>query len=341
MGVTIKDIAKASGVGISTVSRVLNATAGVNKETKERVLAAVKALNYIPNGSARDLKKGQSRTIAVLVKTIVNPFFQKIINVMERQTSLRGYTLDIRNVSYGELEMEEAIREVNNRSLAGVVLMGGRFAYCNEDFKRLGIPCVLVTVKADESVDESLYSSVIIDDLLESKNATEYLISLGHRRIGCIYNEYITAVTPNYKRFLGYKQALEENSIPFDERLVSSFNMGESGYSFGFRVMNQLMERNPDMTAVVAAADVMAVGAAKAVLTAGLRVPQDISIVGFDGIDEAEYYSPSLDTIEQPAEQFAQCTIEAMVAMLKGEPATHRVLKSNLLKRGSSASIQS
>lgn len=340
MGVTIKDIARASGVGISTVSRVLNGSAAVHKDTKERVLAAVKELDYIPNGMARGLKKGQSYTIALLVKTITNPFFQKIINVMERQISLRGYTLDIRNVSYGEQEMDVAIREVNNRSLAGVILMGGKFGYSNEDFERLKIPCVLVTVKGDANVNESLYSSVIIDDVAESKKAIEYLISQGHRRIGCIYNDYISAVTPNYKRYLGYRLALQENGIEYDGGLVSSFNPGESGYSFGFRVMNQLMDRNPDMTAVFSAADIIAVGAAKAVITAGLRVPEDISIIGFDGIEEAEYYAPSLDTIEQPAEQIAQCTIEAMIDMLKGGGATHRVLESNLLKRGSCISTE-
>lgn len=340
MSVTIKDIARASGVGISTVSRVLNGSAAVNKDTKERVLAAVKALNYIPNGMARDLKKGQSHTIALMVKTITNPFFQKIINIMERQMSLRGYSLDIRNVSYGEQEMDMAIREVNNRSLAGVILMGGKFGYTDEEFKRLKRPCVLVTVKGDMKVSESLYSSVIIDDVAESKKAVNYLISQGHRRIGCIYNDYISAVTPNYKRYLGYQMALQENDIAFDQRLVSFFNPGESGYSFGFRAMNQLMERNPDMTAVFSAADVIAIGATKAVLTAGLRIPQDISIIGFDGIEEAEYYTPSLDTIEQPSEQIAQCTVEAMIDMLKGGAPTHRVLESNLIKRGSCTGIE-
>lgn len=339
MNVTIKDIAKLSGVGISTVSRVLNNSGFASPETKQKVMAAVHELNYVPNNNARNLKKTQTKTIAVLVKSITNPFFQKMIHTIEQKTMLRGYDLELRNVNSNGQEMMIAQQEVKDKNLCGIILMGGSFEYAKEDFIHLGVPCVLLTVSADERVDKDLYSSVIIDDEAENYKATDYLIKLGHRRIGCIYNAYGTMKTPNTLRFEGYKRALQENNIPFDPILVSTFNASQSGYEFGFTMMKNLMMRNKDMTAVVAMADIMAVGAAKAILSEGLRIPEDISVIGFDGIEVAEYYNPALDTISQPAEQMAVNAIDALFAMMQGESTSHIVYEATLLKRGSCTAL--
>lgn len=181
MNATIKDIARLSGVGISTVSRVLNNSGSASNETKEKVMKAVCELNYIPNSNARNLKRGQTRTIVLLVKSIVNPFFQKMIPIIERQVLLRGYYLDIRNVSYCEQEMEIAKQEVQDRNMCGIMIMGGTFAYTDEDFKRLEVPCVLVTITADEKVDRKLYSSVIADDVQESNGVYDWAWTSGNR----------------------------------------------------------------------------------------------------------------------------------------------------------------
>ena len=339
MSATIKDIAKAAGVGIATVSRVLNNSGSASSEVKEKVMQAVRELNYVPNNNARNLKLGHSKTVVLLTKSIVNPFFQKMIPVIERQIMLRGYNLDIRNVSYREDEMEITQMEARNRSLCGMMIMGGHFGYSNEDFKSLKVPCVLVTVKAAENVDKELYSSVIIDDAAESMKAVEYLIEQGHRRIGCISNSYSDVTTPNSLRFEGYKQALKKHGIPFEWGLVSSSNVVDSGYAFGFNMMKMLMAKNRDMTAVVTMADVMAMGAAKAALTEGLRIPEDISIVGFDRIEESDYYNPSLDTIAQPADMMAQQAVDALLEMIQGGTTSHTVLEGTLLKRGSSGKV--
>ena len=341
MSVTIKDIAKLSGVGISTVSRVLNGSGFASPVTKQKVMAAVHELNYIPNNNARNLKRTQTKTIAVLVKSITNPFFQKMIHTIEQKTMLRGYSLELRNVNSNGQEMLIAQQEVMDKNLCGIILMGGGFEYTEEDFKHLGVPCVLLTVSADDKVNKDLYSSVIIDDEAENFKATDHLIKLGHRRIGCIYNAYGQLKTPNTLRFEGYKRALLENGIPFDPLLVSSFNTSQSGYEFGFNMMKNLMMRNKDMTAVVAMADIMAVGAAKAILSEGLRIPEDISVIGFDGIEVAEYYSPALDTISQPAEQMAVSAIDALFAMMQGEKTSHIVYEAVLLKRGSCIGLTS
>lgn len=336
MSATIKDIARVSGVSISTVSRVLSASTTVDQEKKERVMKAVRELNYVPNNNARNLRRTQSQTVMILAKTIENPFFQKIIHNLEKLLLLRGFTLEIRNVGKNEEEITVAAREAKNSNPRGIIMMGGSFGYQNEDFLSIGIPCVLVTIKAHERVDPDNYSSVIVDDVAELKNATEYLLDLGHRRIGCIYTKSHEEETPNTMRVKGYLQALEERGIQRDPQLMGAPMQGnQSGYEFGFNTMTRLMERNPDMTAVVAMSDVLAIGAAKAIITSGRRIPEDISVIGFDGTDEAEYWNPSLDTVAQPVDQFAQKTADALLRMINENKTTHCVLRCNLINRGS------
>ena len=340
MNATIKDIDRLSGVGISTVSRVLNGSGSASKETKEKVMEAVRELNYVPNGNARNLKMRQTSKVMVLVKSIENPFLQKIMHEIENLILLRGYTMDIRNVSNFEDEMKIAKEEVRMGNPCGIIMLGGTYGYANEDFGTLGVPCVLVTFDACEAVDRGLYSSVTIDDVAEMKRATEYMIELGHRRIGFIYNNNSDGETPNTMRLKGYKQALEEHGIASDPGLISQrTDIWGSGYVFGFNMMKMLMANNPDMTAVVTIADIMAIGAAKAILTSGRRIPEDISIIGFDGIEAAEYYSPALDTISQPAQQMAQHAIDSLVEMMQSGKTSHIVLESSLVRRGSSVKV--
>lgn len=336
MSATIKDIAKAAGVSISTVSRVLTSSQTVDQEKKERVMKAVREMNYVPNNNARNLRKTQSQTVMILAKTMENPFFQKIMHNLEKNLLLRGLSLEIRNVGKNDDEITMAARESRNNNLCGIILMGGAFGYTDDDFRAIQIPCVLVTIKAHERVDPQLYSSVIIDDVAEMKNATNYLIGLGHRRIGCIYTKSEEEHTPNTLRAKGYLQALEENGIAPDPQLMGSPLQGtQTGYEFAFNTMVRLMERNPDMTAVVAMSDVMAIGAAKAIVASGRRIPEDISIIGFDGTDEAEYWNPSLDTVAQPVEQFSLKVADALTLMLNEKKTSHTVLSCSLINRGS------
>ena len=341
MRATIKDIAKESGVRISTVSRVINNTGYVSSEVRQRVMKVMKDYNYVPNTSARNLKANSSKNIAILVKGITNPFFHTMIRIIEEKTSLRGYSLIIQNVDDHVNELDLAIQEAGSRNLCGVILIGGTFGYSAQRFRQLGIPCVLLTVSADSSIPQDLYSSVKIDDEKEGYRATEYLISLGHKNIGFIYDPPTDCLTPNRLRFMGYQRALKEHGIPFKASLVANNTNAPfySGYLTGFNAMKHLYAKNPDMTAVFAFADVLALGAAKASFSLGLKVPDDISIVGFDGIDAGEFYNPSLDTICQPASQMALSGIEFLFEMLQGGPARHIVYDAVLTKRGSCRSI--
>jgi LacI family transcriptional regulator len=339
MEITIKEIAKLSGVGITTVSRVINNSGPVSPKTREKIMSVISEYNYIPNNNARNLKSTQSNSVALLVKSIANPFFQKMINVIKQKVALRGYQLIIQNVEDTENELDVAIQEAQDRNLQGIIIMGGSFNYSPVKFKRLKVPCIFLTVSAGEDVPLESYSSVRIDDEAEAFKAVEYLISLGHRRIGFIYNAPLNIMTPNSLRHKGYIRALEHYNIPFDPSLVATDYSSLSGFDFGFKMMKQLLLKNKDLTAVFAFADIVAIGAAKAVLSSGLRIPEDISIVGFDGIEEAEFYHPSLDTISQPADQMALSGVELLFDMMQGGKTQHLVFESALLKRGSCISL--
>lgn len=335
MGVTIKDIAKLSGVGISTVSRVINGSDSVSSETRQKVMDIVHQYNYIPNNSARNLKATQSNNIALLVKGIGNPFFGKMMRIIERELEVAGYTLLIRDVAHVFNELDIAIQEAQDYNLRGVILMGGSFTGQDEKFRQLKIPCVLLTVSAGPGVDTSLYSSVRIDDEEEGFRVAEYLISMGHRKIGFIYGDNID--TPNGLRYKGYCKALEQYGIPYDSSLVASpgRSFDDLGYDTGFQVMRELYSKNKDMTAVISFADVLAVGAAKAILSMGLRIPEDISVVGFDGAEISEFFHPALDTAYQPAKEMALSSIEVLMDMIQGGKSRHYVYDTVLLKRGS------
>ncbi|HEX3076775.1 MAG TPA: LacI family DNA-binding transcriptional regulator [Lachnospiraceae bacterium] len=340
--ITITDIARISGVGIATVSRVINQTGSVSKKTQKKVMDVINEYNYIPNNNARNLKMTQSDNIALFVKYVSNPFFGKMIDVIEKEMASRGFPLLIQNVDDMTDELDVAISESMQRNLCGVMIMGGSYSsYTEAKFKQLGIPCVLLTVGTDDKVDPALYSSVIIDDEKEAYKATKYLIDMGHRKIGFLYKDAGNAITPNILRFKGYARALEESGIPLDENLVSlSLPISGSGLRTGFQSMKQLMVKNPDMTAVFAFSDVLAIGAAKAVIAMGKRIPEDISIVGFDGIEMAEFYNPALDTVYQPATEMALSAVSMLHGMMNGEKAQHMVYESVIMKRGSVKMIQ-
>ena len=335
--INIKDIAKLSGVGIATVSRVINQTGSVSEKTRKKVMDVINEYNYIPNNNARNLKLTQSENIALIVKYMSNPFFIKMMDVIEAEMESIGYPLLIRNVDDSSDELDVAISESMHSNLCGVIIMGGSFSsYTEAKFKQLGIPSVLLTISSKGNVDPSLFSSVIIDDEKEAYKATKHLIEMGHKNIGFLYKDASNLVTPNILRYQGYKKALEESGIPVDDNLISTgVPVSGSGFRDGFIAMKQLMQKNPSMTAVFCFSDVLAIGAAKAVVSMGKKIPNDISIMGFDGIEMTEFYNPALDTIYQPATQMALSAVSLLNGMMNGEKSQHLVYDAVIMKRGS------
>ena len=179
--ITIKEVAKLCGVGVSTVSRAINNHPDINEETKQKVLETIQKYNYVPNNSARNLKRSDSNTIAVLIKGISNPFFSEIVQVFEREITKQKYSFVLQHVEEFEDEVDIAIQLEKEKRLKGIVFLGGLSYHTEKKLKQLTIPFVISTVDVTELGSE--YASVTVDNTKESRKLVDYLCGCGHKRI--------------------------------------------------------------------------------------------------------------------------------------------------------------
>ncbi|WP_040196870.1 LacI family DNA-binding transcriptional regulator [Candidatus Soleaferrea massiliensis] len=335
---TMKDIANLAGVGLTTVSRVINNEPYVNEHTRQRVMEVINKYNYIPNNSARNLKRTRSNTIGVLVKGITNPFFSRMIKVIESEITKHDYTMTLHQVDINDDEIANAISLVNEKRLAGLIFLGGNFSHSQDRFLQLKVPFVLTTIMVDsDKVDKDVFSSVSINDTKESFDAVNYLCRLGHRKIAIIAaSQNDTSI--GRLRLDGYRLALVRNGIDFDENLLEH---GEFTLESGYIAMNRLLDRCEGITCVYAISDFLALGASRAILERGLRIPEDISVMGFDGIDLGEYSTPSITTIAQPGEEMALQSVKILFDLIyKKNTNQHVIFKAKLIERESCREVQ-
>ncbi|ELC8433889.1 LacI family DNA-binding transcriptional regulator [Clostridium perfringens] len=330
----IKDIARLAGVGVSTVSRVINDHPDVKDETREKILKIIKESNYIPNNSARILKKNNTNNIGVLVKGVFNPFFAEMINIIGNRINEAGYTMILQQNDYAtEDDVDNLIAFVKEKRLQGIICLGGNFLNINdESFQFLDIPVVLTSVNTLSKESKSKFSSIGIDNVLAAKASIQYLIDKGHRNIGILLGEK-NDVGISGLRLEGYKKALEENNIPYSEENVF---IGDYDYSGACRVTKEIVNNRKDITAIFSISDIMAVGAAKSVIDQGLQVGEDISIMGFDGMDISKYYNPGITTVKQPKKNMANNSIDLLLALLaKKEEHKHIIFETKIIERES------
>lgn len=318
----IKDIALHCGVAISTVSRVLNDHPDVSEETREKVLRAVNELHYIPNTSARNLVRTSSDTIALLVKGVNNPFFAKIIKTIEREITLRGYSLELHHMDTSVDELRIGAQLTNERKLIGILFLGGRFNYSPEEMGLINVPSVFCTyTNTFGTLDAGSFSSVAIDDKQAARDAVELLVSLGHRKIA-ILTDNQDDKSISELRFQGYKDALKAHGIPFDPNLVACTGTFSDMRAI-YEATNRLIARDSTFTAIFAIADVMAIAAIKALSDHGKNVPEDCSVVAIDGLELSEYMLPTLTTLVQPAEEMALACARTIIELIE-RPGKHR-----------------
>lgn len=330
----IKDIAKLAGVGVSTVSRVINNHPDVKDETREKILKIIKDSNYIPNNSARVLKKSNTNSIGVLVKGVFNPFFAEMINIIGNKINEAGYTMILQQNDYStEDDVDNLISFVKEKRLQGVICLGGNFLNINdENFKFLDIPVVLTSVNTLSKESRSKFSSIGIDNVLAAKESIKYLIDKGHKNIGILLGEK-NDVGISWLRLEGYKRALEENDIPYLEENVF---IGGYDYSGAYEVTKDIIDKRKDITAIFSISDIMAVGAAKSIADHGLRIGEDISVMGFDGMEISKYYNPGITTVKQPKKDIANSSIELLLGLLdKKEENKHIVFEAKIIERDS------
>lgn len=311
---TIKDIAKICGVGVSTVSRAINDHPDINSETKEKILSTIQEYGYVPNDSARNLKRVDAKAIAVLVKGIANPFFTSMITVIEQECKKKHYAMELSHIEADEDEVDVAQKVVKEKRLRGIIFLGGLFSHSEEKLKKLSVPFVFSTVGSiPENISKKAYSSISVDDRRESAKMVDYLISLGHTKIAILVAE-AQEESIGKLRLEGYCDALEAHGIEIKRSLICQTKNELSHFSMenGYLTTKKLLGRKEPFTALYAVSDALAIGALRALYEVGLRVPDDISLAGYDGIDMANYTVPSLTTIRQPVEEMARDTTKLL-----------------------------
>lgn len=324
---TIKDIAQISGYSVSTVSRALNGHPDINEKTKKKIKKVIKECKFIPNNNARRLKQSISKSIVVVVKGSFNLFFSTIIENMQIIMDKSNITSIIHYVNENDDEVKIAEYLCSEQKPIGIIFLGGNIEPFRNSFSNIKIPCVLCTTNS-EILNFSNLSSVSIDDLKSSKKAIDYLFNCGHNKIGIIggiKNSYISGL-----RFKGCKISFKEHN----QKLTSS-NYEKCTFSMkdAYDATIKLLEKNKDLTAIFAMSDIMAIGSIRAIIDMGKKVPNDISVIGFDGIELSEYYNPKLTTIIQPKEQFAQLSVQLLLDMINNKTlAKHILLETDLFK---------
>lgn len=336
--ITIKDIAKQCGVGISTVSRALNNHPDINPETRKKILEVIEETGFIPNNSARNLKRTDARCIAVLVKGITNPFFSNMIQIIEEETQRNKYALVLRHVEAQEDEIDVALELEKEKRLRGIVFLGGKFEHSEEKISKLKVPFIFSTVgiNAPDQINQEGFSNIAVDDRMESKRMTDYLLDLGHRQIALITERSDLPI--GRLRTEGFRKAYDERGLAVPEELICYVQEDVDHYSMenGYLTAKKLLESGKEVTAIYAVADSLAIGACRAVLEAGKRIPEDISVAGYDGIEMGEYYNPKLTTIKQPVEEIAKKTIRLLLDVI-AERREHQqiVFPAQLIERES------
>lgn len=332
---TAKDVARLAGVSRTTVSLVLNGVpdARISPETRERVLEAAARLNYRPHAGARHLVRGRSEVIAFVMRQTPDQIFADAF----LPQVLRGLSEALREANLHLLVFplspdqapEETTQLLQERRVDGMILSGPRF----EDQEWLErwareTPVVLLGHLAGSALP-----SVDVDNIQAAAMATRHLLRLGHRRIGLITNAPLS-YTASYERWLGYRQALEEAGLPYDEALVA---LGAFTPASGAAAMEQLLRLSNPPTAVFVASDVVAFGALQIVRRRSLRVPQDIALMGFDDVPLSAYLDPPLSTVHLPAEDLGREAGRLLLQWIReGRPPTTAIrLATGLIIRQS------
>lgn len=332
---TIKDIARACGVSVSTVSRVLNNRPDVSDDVRGKVLRAVEDSGYIPNNSARDLVRSRSDAIGVIVRGMGNLFFADMLKTVSREIETSGYTMVLHFIDSDADEVKAGAILEREKKLRGLIFLGGRFDYTSAELALVGVPYVCCSfTNCFGSLKEEDYASVSIDDYMTAYKAVEKLIELGHRRIAAVVPS-CSDRSISELRYNGYLAALREHGIDFDSRLLV-----ETGGCFGmaetYDGARRLVESGADFTALFALSDTTAIAAMKALEDHGVRIPEDVSVIGIDGLSVSEYVSPTLTTMIQPAEEMGRESVRILLDMLEGREKPRHLLLPARLRQGAS-----
>lgn len=332
----MRDVAERAGVSVTTVSHVINETRPVSDKLQQRVINAMAELGYRPNALARSLRRKQSHTIGIIVPDSVNPFFAEVARGIEDVSFEQDYSVILCN-SDGDLAKELLYTNVLAEKRVDGILFVAVSGVTTDHLLPLQARKMPVVV-VDRDVPGAAFDSVLVDNAQGGRLATQHLIDLGHQRIGCITGP--PDLTSSAERATGYRQALHENNLASDEKLIAG---GDFQYRSGYEAARQLLAVDDPPTAIFAGNDLMAVGAICAVAELGLRVPADLSIVGFDNIRLASFTNPPLTTINQPKSKMGELAATMLLERMRNRELSprRRLLETSLLIRQSTGPIRS
>ena len=325
---TIKDIAKLSGYAVGTVSRVLNDRPDVSEEARARVLEVVEACNFKRNSNARHLKQQASSGVALIVKGTQNMLFADLVERMQTRIRDSGHPSLIYYIDEDGDEIDQAVQVCRERRPMGILFLGSNLSLFRAGFASITIPCVLVTNSAAGLGLPNL-SSVSTDDTDGACRAVERLMDLGHSTIGILGGRAEQSDAAQ-ARLEGVRQAFARRGLPLDE--ARQYETARFDLSGGYAAMERLLDKLPGMTALFAMSDVQALGAMRALHDRGLRVPEDISVLGYDGIALGRYAVPRLTTVRQDAQRLAERSVDILIGQIRdGEGPVHELLPYTFL----------
>ncbi len=330
---TLKDVAQRAGVTTATVSYALSGKRPISEATKRRVMEAIEELDYVPDLNARGLSMRDSKLIGVVVPQtepgerlmFQNSFYSEVLGSIEYYARQQGYHILISATDANESYLTLA----KKRNLDGIIVIGMYPDEFYQQMKKTQIPIVLI----DSYCNDHYYHNIRIDDAYGSYLATRYMLECGHTRIAFFAGQMKENGVMK-KRLLGYQQALEEFHVPYQKEYVFE---GQIDYTSGIALANRLLDEDLPATGVVAAADILAIGAAKGFFERGKRIPDDYSIIGFDDVEIAQYLTPGLTTIRQQISLKGQKAVELLLKHIEDPslPKQEEILPLQLMVRGS------
>jgi LacI family transcriptional regulator len=304
---TIRDVAKLAKVSVATVSRILNDLPGYSEETKATVVKAIEQLGYTPNALARGLVNRKTRTLGMLLPSVSSKFASELLRGIENAAHAASHSVIVCNTNVDGQRTLEYLRVLSEKRVDGIIFTS---EYVKEEYGELLLKMRVPVVLVSTATDRFPFPHIRVDDRQAAYMATRYLVDKGHTRIGMIAGTRTDQVA-GAPRLEGFRQAMTDARLGFSSDLVAH---GDFAYQSGIRCMGELLERNPGLTAVFAASDEMAVGALSYAYKHGVRVPDDVSVVGYDDTLDAVMSIPPLTTVHQPIAEMGEKAVQMLLS---------------------------
>lgn len=336
--IDIYKIADEAGVSKSTVSRVINNKAGVKDSTREKVSKVIKDLNYKPNSSAKGLASKKTHTIGLVISDITDPFFAMFVKGAERKAMEANYNMMLANSHWVVEEELKCIQMFEEGRVDGILMISGGSEERLDSYLNNLATHNLDIVVVDRKIKNEKIPKLNSDNIDAGYRATKYLIDLGHKKIAHIKGEDVASSDASRDRVRGYQKALSEAGIK-EEIIYPGYFAREEAY----QATKKLMAEHPEVTAIFYSSDMMAIGGLKALKSMELKVPEDVSIIGIDGIEMAALMDPPITTLAQPAFEMGYLGMEKLIRKLNGEASNSHtedvIFQMELIERDSTREL--